>query len=326
MPSIERAQLDAALRTLAADASLADALRALHQQQLAHDAVLCDPGSSGCETRQLQDQTTGLTLLLQWNPDRELRKDHARLLERGTLRPTHEPLINPDARGIPCYLCAHNIARQNPAEVLFALQLAQAPYYAGANLAPVGRDHFVIMSAEHRPQRYHRRLLVAAVELAERTAGAFRVLFNGRAGASIEAHEHLHATTTLFPVEALPPRPGDAPYRADYDLPLWIAEGADPCAVVDAADGLIRRWEGQDPERHTVNLLVTWRNGHTRIFIFLRDRERLRGTGRRGALASFEVAGLIVLSAATDRAFFETAQVSDLRRLLGSVAPERQLI
>jgi len=325
----DRATLLANVRRLADEAGLAVALRALFRQQVRSGFVLFDPGAGG-EHRVLEDEVDDARFVVQWNPERRLRLDHDILMERGIVCPTDVPLINPDARGVPCYLCRHNIEHQNPAEVLLGLELGSIPFYLGANFAPIGAHHFTVMSAEHEPQRYQRGLLEAALDLIDRTNGEFRVLYNGRAGASIEAHLHLHATTTELPVEAATSDDHIelskvALRRPAYPTPLWLLESASAAALIETGDEMLRRWHALDPEHHSENLLITRTAGEYRLFIYPRDRRRRTAPGRRGALASFELSGLIAIPRVEDRAVFESVRAADMRALIGGVAPERDL-
>lgn len=333
-PTSQRQRILAELEALAATGRLAEGLIALFRQQLSSGYVLYDPDPRLIENRRFVDAARGLTYELLWNPQRELRKHHAQLLARGVVRAADpQRLINRDERGIGCYLCPPNIALQSPGEILLPLRLGDDSYCLGANIAPIAGSHFTVMSEAHRPQRYHAGILRAGLELVARTAGRFRVLFNGRAGASIEQHEHLQATDASFPVERLNHRPGERlrdeddliVAHPDYDLPLWLVESDRPERAVAAADAVIRAWHRIDPERHTENLLLVKARDRLRVFIFLRDRARLAGPGRRGALASFEVAGKLVLSHAAERELFDGADLARVRALLAAVAPERPL-
>jgi len=331
-PTRQRERIVRAVAELAAQTSLAWALRALFRQQVRSGYVLFDPAAAH-EERVFTDPELGVSLRLQWNPHRRLRKQHALLLARGVLAADVDParLINRNAKGQACYLCEANIALQNPGEIAWPLQLAGETYVFGANFVPITANHFTVMSREHRVQRYHRGLLKAGVELLERSGGEFRVLFNGRAGASIEEHEHLHATDETFPVESLDLASAPPLWQGNgvqllapaYYVPLYVIEGDEPGVVVDAADRLLLGWREQDPLRHTENLLLTRVGGRYRVFVFPRDRARLGGPGRSDALGSFEMSGRLVLADEADRALFEQADLATLRALLSAATPER---
>lgn len=339
-PNAERAQVVAEAERLASLSSLAWSLRALFRQQVQAGYVLFDPHAQAPEEKRFEDPEFGLALQLQWNPARELRKHHHLLLERGVLVKAADPskLVNRNARGIGCYLCHENMAQQNPGEITLRRPLAGEPYYLGANFAPIADNHFTVMSGVHRPQRYHAGVVRAGLELVAATGGAFRALFNGLAGASIEEHEHLQATDARFPIEALRARTEDVLWEAEgarlamppYYLPLWLAEGQEIAPLVRICDLAIRAWQRLDPERHTENLIITRGESGFRVFILLRDRARLAAPERHGAMASFEAGGLIVLSEAPEagpvdeRRLFQTATLPRVRRLLTALRPERE--
>lgn len=316
--------------------SLAWALRALFRQQARSGYVLFDPAADPAERRCLDDPELGIILQLQWNPQRALRKQHRQLVERGVLAGSVDAskLIHRDSRGVGCYLCHENIALQNPREITLPLALGGDGYHLGANFAPIADNHFTVMSDVHRPQRFHPGIVRAGLELVAATGGEFRAVFNGRAGASIEAHEHLQATDLRFPIERLRVAAADLRWQdgatrlslPPYYLPLWLIEGEDIEPLVRLADRCIRSWEALDPERHTENLIMAGGSGRYRLFVLLRDRRRLTTAPLRSAMASFEAGGLIVLSSAgnrTLRRLFETADAATLRTLLRRLRPEQ---
>jgi hypothetical protein len=338
-PVAERALIQRELRQLTEQGSLAAALRALFRQQVNAGYVLFDPSDSTLEEKRFFDPELGITLRLQWNPQRELRKHHHLLIERGVLVRTADPerLINRNAKGVGCYLCHHNIAQQNPSEIALPIPLAGEPYYLGANFAPIADNHFTVMSATHRPQRYHAGILRAGLDLVQRSAGEFRAMFNGLAGASIEEHEHLQATDAVFPIEGLQGGPQDVFVEEDgarlsapkYYLPVWLIEGDDVEALVRLGDRAIGAWQRLAPQRHTENLIISRHGSRYRIFVLLRDRQRLIAPGRFGAMASFEAGGLIVLSQSPEhgvldeRQLFDSADLTQMRGLLSAIKPER---
>ena len=320
--------------------SPATALKALFRQQVGCGFVLCDP-AGGLEERRLPDPELGLEFVLQWNPRRELRKDHALLRERGIIASVPlTKLVHVDARGLPCPLCEHNMRLQNPSELLLPFEVAGERFHVGANFAPIGDHHFTVVSAEHRPQAYHPRILRAGLELAAATDGEFRVIFNGRAGASVPQHEHLQAMTTVLPIERLQAdaartveHDGARLWQAHYPVPLWIVESSKAEPAIAAADRLLRAWHRLDPHNHVENLLMSAEAGRPRIYLLLRDRRRLGPPGLHGHFGCCESAGLLVFSHAAapgsprpdERQLFERADLSWLRRQYQAVAPERAL-
>lgn len=332
MPNSPLDPLLADLQRLAHQQGLAAALRALFRQQVEAGFVLFDPADSALlAEKRFASQNHQPALRLQWNPQRELRLNPALLIARGVIAADVEPsrLIHRDHSGRGCYLCRHNIALQAPAEVVYPIELNGEPHILGSNFAPITNNHFTVIVEQHRPQQYHAGILRAGFELAVATGGEFRVLFNGRAGASILEHEHLHATDTQLPIEALQAeannllyqRPGLRIAQPPYCLPVWLVEGEQMDAVVAAGDRLIRAWQRLDPEHHSENLLMSFESGHYRLFIGPRDLRRLTATGRVAAMGSFEVAGLVVLSHASEQALYEGADAAQTRQLLAALTP-----
>lgn len=336
LPSTDSPRLVSQLLQLAREAGLAAALRALFRQQVEAGYLLFDPADpTQLAEKRFPSHGHGPAFRLQWNPQRELRLNHALLIERGVIASNVDQnrLINHDANGRGCYLCQHNIAIQSPAEVVLPLTLNGEAFILGSNFAPIADNHFTVIPGEHRPQRYHIGILQAGFELATATGGSFRVLFNGRAGASILGHEHLHATDTRLPVETLTPDSGPSLLRRnglilsqpDYPLPLWLVEGDAAATVTEIGDRLITAWQRLDQQRHSENLLLTFETGRYRLFIAPRDLNRLTAPGRTAAMGSFEAAGLLVLSHESEKDLFDSADAFTMRQLLATLAPERPI-
>ena len=340
-PSGEREQILEGITELTGRRGIAYGLLALYRQQVNCGFVLADPlGPEGKETKRFLDKTCDVEFRLLWNPDRELRKNHALLIERGVIAEHVDQarLINRDKHGKPCYLCKENIALQSPAEILLPLQLGGEEYLLGANFAYIENNHFTVMSSEHRDQRYRKHILNVLNDFVERTDGHFRAIFNGLAGASIPWHEHLQVTSVSFPIEAIRIQRYDVVVEANgirvsqpfYYTPLWVVEGGCRRSVADAAHRVIVTWHELNPKHHTENVIASRLGGTFRMFIFLRDIRRLAGEGKFGDMASFECGGIIVLSyrppprgphETDERNTFESATLATVRRLLADIAP-----
>lgn len=248
-------------------------------------------------------------------------------------------MINKDRKGKACYLCKTNIERQNPGEILLGIDLAGGKFYLGANFAYLTDNHFTLMSAEHRPQQYRKEILWVANEFIDETEGIFRVVFNGLAGASIKEHEHLQVTTEEFPLERIKiKKEKDLIYESDgirvfcpqYYLPVWLVEGKDRIRNEWTADKIIGGWQSLS-EHHTENIIAAKAGDYYRTFILLRDKRRLSGAGKKGALAAYEAAGKIVLSyeakregEVNERKTFEGGSLETVKQLLKGISPEEQ--
>lgn len=343
-PTENRQELLRSLSDLKENAGLRYVLIALYRQQVKSGFVLGDPlRVERKEEKNFFDPDTGITFCLQWNPDRELRKNHHLLIERGVIaRSVNETkLINKDRKGKACYLCKTNIDQQNPGEILLVIDLVGEKFYIGANFAYITDNHFTLMSAEHRPQQYRKEILQVANEFIDKTEGVFRAVFNGLAGASIKEHEHLQATTEEFPLERIKvKKEEDIIYENDdirisrpqYYLPVWIVEGKDKVRNEWTADKIIGRWQSLS-EHHTENIIAAKAGDSYRTFILLRDKRRLAGVGKKGAMAVYEAGGKIVLSyepkvkgegEVNERETFEGASLETVKQLLKDISPEEQ--
>jgi hypothetical protein len=320
---------------------LAYGLLALYRQQVNCGFVLSDPlNFRGKKVKRFKDKKTGVEFRFLWNPYREMRKNQSFLIKRGIIAGDFDKskLINIQKDGLPCYLCRENIALQNPEEILLPVRLAGQDYFAGANFAYIENNHFTIINARHRRQRYKKRILASLIDFVSRTDGFFRAIFNGLAGATIIWHEHLQATTEPFPVESIRISRKDTVFhkrdlrisRPFYYIPLWVVEGRNKQTVIQAADRVITGWQNLKLKTNTENIIAVKSNGLFRIFIFLRDARRLAGKGKFGGMASFECGGSIVLSykpkpgqkgKPDERKTFDNADIDTVKRLLTEIAP-----
>ena len=344
-PSSARPAILQSLKVLIPAKGLAYALLALYRQQVNCGFVLADPlNPTGKESKVFLDPHTGIEFQVMWNPDRELRGNRELLIERGVMAPKvdKEKLIHRDRDGRACFLCAHNIAFQNPAEILLPMQLGGKAYYAGANFAYLANNHFTVMSAEHHSQEYGPQILAAMTDLVNRTDGHFRAIFNGLgAGASIPWHEHLQITTEPFPIEHIRIRPSDVVRSLGnvqvstpfYYLSVWTVEGRSSQAVEHEAHRIAARWHRADPAHHTLNIIATKQNEAFRLFLFPRDSRKRAGTGKAGTMASYECGGTLILSyipkpgqpnQTNERKTFDAATLETVKALLAQIAPPRR--
>jgi hypothetical protein len=219
-----------------------------------------------------------------------------------------------DPFGRHCFLCRENIVECHPLEILLPLELAGKEYLAGANFAWIEPGHFTVMSADHRDQEYSRHLLEAALDLHIRTAGQYRVLFNGPgAGATIPWHCHMQITSVHMPIESL--REGAEDCYPTAVCRFHLGEDG-----LERADQTISRWLGGDESHRSFNLLVASPNGDTEIFFFPRDRRRATAEGK-GLVGGFEVAGDFVLSAPHEEETYQTASAAIASEILGQINP-----
>lgn len=312
---------------------LCAALLFLYRQQVESGFVLADPeDTTNKEFFNIRDDKTGVTFHIQWNPDRELRKNHKLLVERGIIAPAPDTgnLINKDEQGKACYLCPENIIIQNPVEIIYPVRLLNEEFFLGANFAYLANNHFTLFNKEHRPQLYRKDIIAFLFDFLDKTNGCFRGIFNGLAGASIEHHEHMQVTTEKFPVEDITVSPkavilnGDRIRisQPDYYTSLLLLESTESSVIIKYADAFLTRWHALKPAYHTENLVAVKYHEHYRLFIFPRDKRKLAGAGKTGAMASFEVSGNIVLSdMAAERTTFDNISLTSIQDMLMEIKP-----
>lgn len=312
---------------------LCAALLLLYRQQVESGFVLADPAdTTNKEFYDIPDEKTGVNFHIQWNPDRELRKNHKLLINRGVVAsaPDAGNLINKDEQEKACYLCPENIRIQNPAEIIYPVRLSDEEFFLGANFAYLANNHFTLFNKEHRPQLYRKEIIAFLLDFLDKTNGCFRGIFNGLAGASIEQHEHMQVTTEKFPVENIKVSSEAVILNNDkirisqphYYTSLLLLESPISGVIVKYADAFLTKWHELDPEYHTENLVAVKQHEHYRLFIFLRDKRKLAGAGKTGAMASFEVSGNIVLSdKAVERTTFDNISLTSIQNMLAGIKP-----
>ncbi len=279
---------------------------------------LLSPEGEGAEIRYVEDPISQVRFRFRWLPHRELRADVAELEARGILDPDRDQSIlfrDPrDPSGRFCFLCAGNIRECNPKEELVPMRLAGRDYFAGANFAWIGREHFTVMDAEHVDQQLSGHVLAAMLDMHEQTGGRFRIIYNGAyAGATIPWHLHFQVTSEPFPVESLPEESEDS---YPTSVARFDATDTGAAALEHAED-----WMGRDREHHRVNLLVAGPDGAPTIHVFPRDTRRSHAAAK-GLMGGFEVCGDFVYSEPNKRAEFESASAELARSLLGEIRPE----
>jgi hypothetical protein len=332
-PSSQKEALVSRLQQVEKQYGLEYALLILYRQQVESGFVLADPlENHGKDVKNIFDDKTGITFMAQWNPHRELRKQHNLLIQRGIINDKSEKhhLVNIDKQGRACYLCYENIRQQNPAEVIYPVELSGETFYLGANFAYITNNHFTLFNKQHIPQKYRKAILKMMMEFTDKTHGVFKVIFNGLAGASIEHHEHMQVTTAMFPVENIhfdnndivTQQQGVKIIRPFYYTSLWLLEGENSAALIEYGHDIIHKWHAADEQNNTENIVVVKRDNDFRMFIFPRDRRKLAGKGKKGAMASFETSGNIVLSdEETERETYNTFSRKTVENLLASINP-----
>jgi len=342
---LEKEQLMKDLQFLWGKYSLDLVLKIVYLQQLKSGFILSNPANYFKAENQnsFYDPDTQIRFLVQWNPERAMRKNHQLLIKRGIIQNhiDETKLINKDKEGKPCYLCKKNIDLQNPKEIVLPLTLDGERFYVGANFASISDNHFTIFHKQHRPQKYRKKIFSIMTDFLNQTGGSFRIIYNGLAGASIEAHEHFQTTSIRFPVESIKYSDQNIIYKhkdvqitkPDYYLPLWIFEGKKESELICLLDYFIRYWHSSKPDDHTENILGIKMDSLFRFFIFFRERSKLKVIEKTGALATFEASGLFVFSEFSKNTigrksrkdFFSSLTLDIIKNMLKGIAPNDNL-
>ena len=342
---LQKEQLMKNLQFLLEKYSLDLVLKIVYLQQLKTGFILSDPANyfKSKNQKSFYDTDTQIRFLIQWNPERALRKNHKILIERGIIKEhvDKDALINRDKKGKACYLCKKNIDLQNPKEIVLPLKLDEEPFYIGANFASISDNHFTVFHQQHRPQKYRKKIFSIMIDFLNKTTGEFRIIYNGLAGASIEAHEHFQTTSIRLPVESIKYNDQNIFYKhkdvqiikPDYYLPLWIFEGKKESELICLLDHFTRYWHSSKPHEHTENVLGIKMDSLFRFFIFLREKSKLKSIEQTGALATFETSGLFVFSeflkrkvkGKSEKDFFSSLTLDIIKNMLKGIAPSDNL-
>jgi len=318
-------------------------LRAVYKYQLKNGFILFDPTDKASrQEKEFYDPDTNITFKAQWNPNRELRKDNNLLIERGIIAKDTDQskLINFDENGHACHLCHKNIETQGLKEILVEIKMAEETFFAGANFASFTNNHFTIMSENHEPQKYNHKVPIAMMDFLNQAGDDFRIIFNGLAGATIKEHLHFQTGTENLPIEDIKIEKENILYeKADlrtstpnYYLPLWIVESKEKEKVADIIDDLLGQWHKIN-ENNTENILITKNEEWFRVFVYLRDKRRLSGPGKKGDVATFESSGFFILSYSPkdkmsndidELKTFNDLNLKTFKKILLSVSPDQK--
>lgn len=300
-----------------AEVPLADVLSKVWRDQGRIGFLLSASDRGEVEIRYVEDPVSQVRFRFRWMPHRELRIDVAQLEARGILDPErNESLLFRDPRdpsGRFCFLCPGNIRECNPREELVPVLLAGREYFAGANFAWIGQEHFTVMAADHMDQDLSAHVVSAMLDVHALTGGRFRVIYNGaHAGATIPWHLHYQITSEAFPVENLPGGHEDA-----YPTAIKRFSAEHEGAALAYAD----EWMQRDVEHHRLNVMVAGLVSSPTIYVFPRDTRKSYAPAK-GLMGGFEVCGDFVYSESDTRSQFERASAELARSLLGAIRPQ----
>lgn len=300
-----------------AEAPLADVLSEVWCEQARIGFLLSDSEGEKVEVRYVEDPVSQVRFRFRWMPHRKHRTDISELEARGILNPERDESVlfrDPrDPSGRFCFLCPGNIRECNPREELVPIRLAGREYFAGANFAWIGREHFTVMAADHVDQSFSAHAASAMLNLHALTGGTFRVIYNGaHAGATIPWHLHYQITSEVLPVEGLP-----AGHEEAYPTTIRRFSAGDEGAPLAYAE----EWMRRDVEHHRVNAMVAGPVSSPTVYVFQRDIRKSHAAAK-GLMGGFEVCGDFVYSDSGKGAHFDRASAELARSLLADISPE----
>lgn len=299
-------------------------LTAGYRIQMNEKAFLADP-QINAETKLFYDPATQVRFTASWLPHRGKRANANTYIAKGLMRDADtSELINDE-----CALCAHNISLKFAKQVLINLNFNDEMWVFTPNPAWSVPYHYTLMPLEHRPQIYEQGIVSVGLSVLDKVGDNLSIIYNGDAGASIKEHIHLQAFPSHLPVEDIAISQDDcifsnktaSIYVPEYDTPVLITEGHDRVAVEKLSHEVASQWLAHD-ERNTLNLLFTRTDDSYRVFLFLRDRNRIIAEGKSGMMASFEVGGMVVLSEDDERPYFEDITLAKIKHLIRQIAPD----
>jgi hypothetical protein len=263
-------------------------------------------------------ETNGITMRVEFNPGR-IRSTTAKVDERSIAER-------------PCFLCNHNLPRDQKA------LLYRDEYLFLVNPFPILPEHFTIASAEHKPQRIADEFEIL-LDLASDLAPEYVALYNGpRCGASAPDHLHFQAGSKQYlPLvdeylnararfgRLLADRSGCKVYSIDRYLPAFIAFESTSIARMKTCFSALMRCMTQPEgsgEEPMINLLAWYDDGEWRLVVFPRakhrpDRYFANGSKRRlVSPASIDLGGAAIVPVEED---FERMSVNDLEEIFEEV-------
>ena len=222
--------------------------------------------------------------LEQWPAAKEaftnLESVQTRVLSSSGLALQHNPArivsttanVNPAQATIrPCFLCGDNRPKEQIAfDAGDGFDLLVNPY-------PILREHFCVVSREHRPQMF-RDCYQKMINIAQELEPGYMIFYNGpRSGASAPDHLHMQIGRSQgIPLvdklrENEPPAKDEPITIQPFGFPVIVIKGADPSKVWDYVSGMTI-YDGEYEPR--MNVLSFNRDGQVITAIVPRSKHR----------------------------------------------------
>ena len=222
--------------------------------------------------------------LQEWPAAREafnnLEKVQTRVLSSSGLALQHNPAriisttakVQPSETTVrPCFLCGSNRPQEQMAfDAGNGFDLLINPY-------PILREHFCVVSREHRPQMF-RDCYEKMLDIASRLEPGYMIFYNGpRSGASAPDHLHMQIGRSegIPLVEKLinnePPAKDEPVTIQPFGFPVIVIKGSDPARIWDYVSSMTI-YDGESEPR--MNVLSFNRDGQVITAIIPRSKHR----------------------------------------------------
>ena len=222
--------------------------------------------------------------LQEWPAAREafsnLEKVQTRVLSSSGLALQHNParIISTTAKIKPaeiasrsCFLCEDSRPKEQRSIEL------DDNFYLLVNPYPILREHFCVVSREHRPQRF-KDCYEEMLDIASRLEPGYMIFYNGpRSGASAPDHLHMQiGRSEGIPLvdklrENEPPQKDEPVTIQPFGFPIIVLKGNDPAKLCDYVSGMTV-YDGESEPR--MNVLSFNREGQVITAIIPRGKHR----------------------------------------------------
>ena len=222
--------------------------------------------------------------LQEWPAAREafsnLEKVQTRVLSSSGLALQHNParIISTTAKIKPaeiasrsCFLCEDSRPKEQRSIEL------DDNFYLLVNPYPILREHFCVVSREHRPQRF-KDCYEEMLDIASRLEPGYMIFYNGpRSGASAPDHLHMQiGRSEGIPLvdklrENEPPQKDEPVTIQPFGFPIIVLKGNDPAKLWDYVSGMTV-YDGESEPR--MNVLSFNREGQVITAIIPRGKHR----------------------------------------------------
>ncbi len=260
------------------------------------------------ERHTFKDPETGIDFRLQLNVARS----------RYTPAPESFQFLPP----LHCIICRENVGRPGKENLrVFDFLLAGEPYFLQLTPFPLFTHHFVLITAEPRPQNVS-PVAVSRMFQFLSLVPEYTVCSNSDvkwAGSSILEHQHFQVFKALHlpvmdasVVSSIGWKRGQTRVDIlDYPIAVMRVHGPGEAGVQRMGSALIETWKMLDPGRNTVNLVLRRGEGSSSFYVFLRNPD----FRTPAALQHIKSEGVGVIEAAGEIILPVPKEESTLRRI-----------